>query len=159
MDERAAKICERAFQALDSVDARLAEPQAETPDQQYAREARERDDFNAEQERLEREGFKQKRLEREQKLQSKVQPGMTHDDRAWVQHQLDLCIRSISRCVTEDDEKVLAQVRTLKAEVKTLREEIGQLRAEVTLLQAHRLDRPNVSAEGSITSLRHRSVA
>ena len=101
MDERARQIFQAGFDKLDEVNEQRAiwgaERETETPDQQYAREARERDDFNAEQERLERERFAQKRLRREQEQRKpKVQPGMTEADRQWVRDYIEAATKMIA---------------------------------------------------------------
>ena len=88
------------------------------------------------------------------KPQPKAQPGMTDDDRQWVQHQLDLCTRSISKCVTEDDEKVLAHVRTLKAEIVHLKEQVAALKCGIEDLSKHKATKSDV-----VPLMRARDVA
>ena len=115
MTEEQRKVIEKAYDTLDGVEAQRAiwdaERQAETFDQQYAREARERDDFNAEQERLERERFAQKRLRREQEQRKpKVQPGMTDADRQWVVQKLELIVGVIGGEVCKMDNKLRMEI-------------------------------------------------
>ena len=160
MTEEQRKVIEKAFDTLDRVDEQRAiweaERETETPDQQYAREARERDDFNAEQERLERERFAQKRLRREQEQRKpKVQPGMTEADRQWVRDYIEAVTKMIA-------EEVIRRENELRVEIIKRRDQIwadiAALRADLTILQAlHKAS--NVSPEGSVTSLRGRHVA